>query len=432
VLVAAALALGATAAGAGAAGPTPSSQLLKQDTLINADMWTRKPQMLAAGLGFTNIIGVPGMDANDLETTERVVRDAGGAWQSDLQCAETPALANYTSAVSPGAVAFAWGYPTTFSDGLPVEFSWPVRPSTVDATDFEVTLNTGEMVQPELAAVYPNFEYNERSTVVLFGKFGNRLPSGDPGSEFATKVEVVADETPLQLVGTRKDGELDIVDAVGMSATKSTTPYEDFDAKAKQRTGPQLAAAKLSRLNARGESGPQAFSAMLPNDGKSLYGDRAKFRLRMLTTGGFSPDGVAGIKPTEFERFFRFAVRDRKGKRIVIKKQGKTYDVDGHELRVIGLADLGRKQDSYDDCYAEDHDNQVDIVIDGDLKAVKRIRHLLIPSRGQYDPLYNPGGPGTDPTPGVSYSAGSPYIRQKVKIDTDNDLSVYFDGTEDE
>jgi hypothetical protein len=426
----AAIALGAAPAVALAAGPTPTSQQLKQDVLTNADMWAPEPQMLAAGLGFTNIIGVPGMRANDLQQSEQIVRDAGGTWMAGLDCENTPALGDYTSAVSPAGVAYSWGYPALFYDGLPVEFSWPARPSTVDPDNFLVTLNTGEEVVAPLAAVNPNNEYNERSTVVLFGDFGNRIPSDQPGSEYATKVEVVADDDgPFQLVGTNEDGETEIVDATGMSATKSTSPYDDFDAPAKQRTGPQLAAAKLSRLTARGESAPPAFQGVLPNDGKALYGDRAKFRLRMLTTGGFSPDGVSGVKPTEFERYFRFTVRDREGNRIVVKKEGKTYDVDGYDLKVIGLADLGPKQDSYDDCYGEDHDNQIDIVIDGDLKAVKRIRRLLIPSRGPYDPLYNPGGPGNDPTAGVPYSAGSPYIRQAVTIDTDNELSVYYNGT---
>ncbi len=431
VSAATAVLLGLLAASASAAStPTPTSQQLKQDVLTNADMWTAKPQMLAAGLGFTNIIGVPGMNNPDLGQAEQVVRDAGGTWQSNLHCSNTPTVGDYTSAVSPAGVAYAWGYPAFYADGLPVEFSWPVRPSTVDPDNFLVTLNTGEQVVAPLAAVSPNNEYNERSTVVLFGDFGNRIPSDQPGSRYVTKVQVVAgDDGPLQLVGTDADGKVEIVDATGMSAKKSTSPYDDFDARAKERTGPQLAAAKLSRLYSRGESAPPAFQGVLPNDGKSLYGDRAKFRLRMLTTGGFSPDGVAGVKPTDFERFFRFTVRNRKGRRIVIKKQGKTYHVAGHKLKVIGLADLGRKQDSYDDCYSEDHDNQIDIVINGDLKAVKRIQNLLIPSRGSYDPLYNPGGPGNDPTAGVPYSAGSPYIRQPVKIDTDNRLSVTYDGT---
>jgi hypothetical protein len=35
-------------------------QTLREDKIINADIWDSQPKMLAAGLGFTNIIGVPG------------------------------------------------------------------------------------------------------------------------------------------------------------------------------------------------------------------------------------------------------------------------------------------------------------------------------------------------------------------------------------
>jgi len=29
--------------------------------IVNADVWAKRPKMMAAGLGFTNIIGVPGL-----------------------------------------------------------------------------------------------------------------------------------------------------------------------------------------------------------------------------------------------------------------------------------------------------------------------------------------------------------------------------------
>jgi hypothetical protein len=35
--------------------------VLKQDVIVNADVWAKRPKMMAAGLGFTNIIGVPGL-----------------------------------------------------------------------------------------------------------------------------------------------------------------------------------------------------------------------------------------------------------------------------------------------------------------------------------------------------------------------------------
>jgi hypothetical protein len=49
----------AVLASAGGGEPTRTSQLLHRDVLVDADLWARRPKMLAAGLGFTNIVGVP-------------------------------------------------------------------------------------------------------------------------------------------------------------------------------------------------------------------------------------------------------------------------------------------------------------------------------------------------------------------------------------
>lgn len=48
--------------------------------IINADLFDRRPRMVAGGLVTTNIIGVSN------NTDEAVVRAAGGAWNSGLTC----------------------------------------------------------------------------------------------------------------------------------------------------------------------------------------------------------------------------------------------------------------------------------------------------------------------------------------------------------
>ena len=65
VMLAAGIAGAAGSANAGVgglsqrAGKTPATyKILRQDVIINADIWARKPEMMAAGLGFTNIVGV--------------------------------------------------------------------------------------------------------------------------------------------------------------------------------------------------------------------------------------------------------------------------------------------------------------------------------------------------------------------------------------
>ena len=41
-------------------------------------------------------------------------------------------------------------------------------------------------------------------------------------------------------------------------------------------------------------------------------------------------------------------------------------------------------------------------------KPCDAITQVEVPSVAPYSPLYNPGGPGNRPTPGVRYSAPSP------------------------
>jgi hypothetical protein len=293
--------------------------------------------MLAAGLGFTNIVGGPGLSTDSLAASESLVRAAGRTWNR-VTCApgETPPLSAYTSASTPQQVALSFGFPGDYLSGLPVEFSWPVRPSTLAASDFRIELSDGRTVAPDQAAIYPNAQYNERSTVVLFGRFGNRLPQTNPMSVYPVKTSVVASPRALQLVGPHDR----LVKAVGLSATSTTTPYDDPD----QHTGPRLVAAKLSRMSTLGRGAPAPLATALPNDGVALYGQAAKFRLRLYTSGGFSPDGVRAVFPTEFSRYFRLRARGRHGRTVMLTRTGVDYHLGGGIVRILGLANLGHKQ----------------------------------------------------------------------------------------
>ena len=62
------------------------------------------------------------------------------------------------------------------------------------------------------------------------------------------------------------------------------------------------------------------------------------------------------------------------------------YQIDGGTVTVLGLADLGLAQSSYDDAYIEDHYNQNDIVLSGDEAAVRAIRMVEIPASDGYSP----------------------------------------------
>lgn len=108
---------------------------------------------------------------------------------------------------------------------------------------------------------------------------------------------------------------------------------------------------------------------------------------------------------------------------------GVDYHLPAGTIRVVGLADLGVAQSSYDDSYVEDNDNQIDIILEGDRAAMATITAVVIPATGQYSPFYNPGGPGNAPTPGVPYSQPGPALRQPVTDALDNPMTVSFGRT---
>ncbi|MFM7203412.1 MAG: hypothetical protein ACKO6N_21705 [Myxococcota bacterium] len=152
----------------------------------------------------------------------------------------------------------------------------------------------------------------------------------------------------------------------------------------------------------------------------------------MYTNGGFSPDGVRSILPTEYERFFRVHARGTDGETVHLTQTDIDYAVEGGMIRVLGLADLGRKASVeegvyYDDCYFEDHDNYIDVVLSGDEAAMRSLTHLEIPASGEYDPLYNPGGPGNDPTEGVVYTAPGPPDLEPIMIALDDPMTVTYE-----
>lgn len=176
---------------------------LTNGKLEGADYWSEEPVLLSAGMGFDNIIGLP-------EINESTVREAGGSWYGSLTCtnSDEPADVNRTSAAATKNLdqAYKGSAAIEYDDGLPVVFSWPVATETVDPTDFRFTLNTGETVFGHAAGMNPNWENNERNTVVLCGDFGNRKRSNEPGAIFPVKLKIVSDESPLVLVGPGRPG----------------------------------------------------------------------------------------------------------------------------------------------------------------------------------------------------------------------------------
>jgi hypothetical protein len=383
-----------------------------------ADYWDATPKILSAGLGFTNIIGLPSLD-------EPTVRAAGGAWAASLTCANetTPAASLRTSAALSSDVSLVYrvtaGATIDHEDGIPIVFSWPVRSNTIDPLDFQFTLNTGQVVYPKAAGIWPNWELDERNTVVVFGHLGNRGVAGEPGAAFPVRLDIVARSSPLMLAGPKGDQA-----ATGLSWTTDHSGYA---------IGPTLIGAKLNRVDHPAQvEGGIAFAGndTLPNDEIALYGSAAQYRLRLLTSGGFSPDGVRGLRPTDFARYFRLRGLAPDGRPTFLTQTGVEYHLMGGTVRILGLSDLGKKAGAapgvnYDDCYAEDRDNYVDVILAGDEAAIRQLAALEMPGLvGGYGALYNPGGPGPTPFPGVRYSAPSPPVIQPITLALDNPMRV--------
>ena len=383
--------------------------------LKEADYWSDEPGILSAGMGFEGIIGWP-------EVNQETVREAEGSWYGSVMCTngEDPPAGAYTSTVSTAGIELFYKGTAEDDDGLPIVFSWPVATETVDLTDFQFTLNTGDIVFPNSAGMLPNWELNERNTVVVFGDFGNRGLISEEGAIFPVRLDIVKDETPLLLVGPNGQE----FNAVGLSWETDTSPYD---------SGPKLVGAKLNHVGneALGEGGLGfgTRSGVLPNDELSLY-DEGDFRIRVLTTGGFSPDGITGLTPTMFEDFFRIHAKGPNGEVVLLEKVGQEYLVAAGTLRIVGLSDLGQKENPdegifYDDCYAEDRDNYIDIILVGDEAAARNITHVEIPSlEGGYSAFYNPGGPGPEPFDGVRYTAPGPADLEPVINALDNPMRI--------
>lgn len=387
-----------------ASAQLPAYEDLMQDVVIEADLWTAQPQILSAALGFDGIIGVAPFEA--------AVRAAGGTWIQMPPGTVQPPIRALTSALPAPLAGSFYGTNAVLADAMPIVFSWPVLPSTVQPTDFLVHLSDGTSVTPQGVSIVPCQELNERNVAVLVGEFSNRLVSGESGALYPVQVEVVADSSPMMLVGP--GGTLH--SAVGLSRS-SSNPYETDN-------GPTLVGAKLTGMSQTGEGSPAQFP-LPPNDGAVLYGADAEYRLRILTTGGFSPNGVTGVRPDDFATFFRLLVDDG-GTPLALTQTGVDYVIPEGTIRIVGLADLGPAQASYDLTYIEDYDNYIDIILKGDDAAMRKIQAVEIPATPGYGRFYNPGGPGNDPTPGVRYTEPGPADVEPVLIAIDDPLTTTY------
>jgi len=405
------------------APPNTVYQTLLANPLINADVWDDTPKIMSANYAFEGIQAVP--------NGESFVVNAGGAW--NIISTPDAAYGAFTSAGDASTLANAFGYTVYYNDAMPVCFSQPILASTVNPTVFELTLNTGEKVTPHVASLAPNYFHNESSCVVIFGLFGNRIPPGEAGSVHPTTVSIVEGSSNGTSINLTLVGPGNVFTSMTGASIASGNPYV-------ANGGPGLLAAKLSVMSAVGQTTQPPFASSVPNSGIALYGANAQYRLRMFTSGGFalgnftpSVNRPMSLMPSDYTNFFRVQVGPDSNP-IYLDNTNVTYTIpEFGTIEVLGLASLGKAGTPENDAYVADNNNYIDIVLKGDEAAMRQITFLNIPASGTnpatgtpYLTLYNPGGPGNNPTPGIFYTQPGPPVHIAVTQALDNPNTVTY------
>ena len=408
------------------APPNIIYQTLLSSPLINADVWDDQPKLMSANYGFEGIQALSLTDANNIKRN-------GGIWNT-IFTENAPDLA-YTSAGDITCIAESFGYTTYNCDAMPICFSQPILSSTINPTTVRILLNTGKIVTPYVASLTPNFVYNGSSCIVVFGNFGNRLEPGIKGAIYPTTVSIVEGNSNGNIINLTLVGPNNVLTvATGMSIA-SKNPYQIGN-------GPTLLAAKISIMNSDGQDALEFFNSDIPNDGIAMYGaENAQYRLRMYSSAGFalgnytpSVDRPMTLLPSDYNNIFQIEATDISDNTVYIYESDVSYNINGYgTIYVVGLAALGKAGTSENDAYISDNDNYFDIILKGDDAAMRKISYVNIPSSGTnvatdtpYLPLYNPGGPGNNPTPGVIFTQPSSNVHTQVINAIDNPNTVTY------
>ena len=133
------------------------------------------------------------------------------------------------------------------------------------------------------------------------------------------------------------------------------------------------------------------------DDAQNLY------RLRLYISGGMTPNGVNGVLPTHFDDYITINFSDG----TFIDQANVPADIEGGTVTVLGLADLGLKHRTTQFVTWRIGTTTLMLEVSGEDQglAISQVVSVLAFSKGKQ--LYNPGGPGTTPTPGTPYTAPS-------------------------
>lgn len=233
---------------------------------------------------------------------------------------------------------------------------------------------------------------------------------------YVTEVKIVG---PMRFIGP--DGSLE--SGEGLIGQVEYDPYDNIQAEG----GNQVIRAKLNICDNTGDEA-NFFMRGPHNSCRNIYGDAADYRLRLFTQWGVFKAGRLPVYPTDYSRYFTLIAELNDGSELPLMESNVEYDIDGEPLTVLGLAETGSisSVSEYNECYDDDRDNIIDVVLNGSVTAVtklKRVEHR--PSDGTHEPFYDPGAKGVNET---SYNATARYTTKS----TDHKVDIYDGITGDE
>lgn len=405
----------------------PSGKLISSDIIVNANLYGDTPKILSA-TGFSHLVSFH--STSDLYDGQQFFL---GNYNTNLDINSFP-LRNITSSQDIRVLSPVTRNLQPGMDAMPICFTFPILPSSVDINQFAITLNIGFVVKPYDFTFAPNSKYNEKQCIILNGYWTNRLVdennSYTMNSIYPVSVEIVESfGKKLYAIGpkglynmtgktvTFTDGYVSPIFLNACVLTKYTMP---------------------NIYNHLGDIGSGVNAIENQNSPNILYGNDAEYRFRIFTAFGYSPDGISPMLPDQYEKYWYLQYVDPSTSVVTnLYKQQYKYTFGSYSVTIVGLADLGFKSTTgyNSDTYSEDHDNQIDIVVKGDETVIKNIKKLIIPSGGSnpdtgvsYISFMCPGGPGPTPIPGIKYTLPSEYQELDIINNLNNPKTVTWIG----
>lgn len=382
--------------------------LYNSDIIVNANLYSNEPKIISAG-------GFSFLQSSLIMNKENVI-DIEGNWNDNYDMNNTQLRAITTS--SDPRSYYSSVFPTLAYkfDNIPICFSFPILPSSVDISQFYITLNNGIITKPITFTFTPNTKFNEKQCIVICGYFNNKITTG-PNALFPVSIEIIEAFNGKRMMAVGPNGLYDMTNKTVKCSNPYTQPLEIASVILNKYNLPDI-------YNYLGDIGCGINPIENNNSGYVLYSDNAQYRFRIFTKGGYSPNGISSMLPDKYENYFYLQYKNPiTGEITDLKKSNHKYffNCNTKFVEIIGLADLGFKQSIYDDTYIEDHDNQIDIIVKGDECIIKNIIRLVIPSDDhEYTKFYNPGGPGLNQNENIIYTMPSKYQIVDIINNLDN------------